>query len=504
MIPFTVREFNAVKTNEKLLSDSLHYHRMAPKNVEIEDFSSFSEQVISQLADGEDVDGWFLGTDLGVIADFDVLWFGDGILINLDLKHERTPDMNPRIIKKFQQQSRFIRLLNMEHLINITYVSSEKQMFIVKDNSLEKISFESLVQVLLKCQSSTSENLIANLSSKDYLVSPITDVEAFLNGEYWLTEDQERISESCMRPGVFGVQGEAGSGKTLIAYDLAKKLNKNKNVLFIFSGNLRSAHQILQNKLSSVDFISAKHVKDQELDKYDYVMVDEAQRLYEDSRKKVATWAEKNFESHTVIFFYDMKQALGRKDSGNHMHSLCVSFQKRKKGTIYQLKKGLRSNPSIHAFVRQVMSLEKKPPKDVGLENIRACVEVRYFKCAKDSFGWLESQIKQDYLFIVPTPSSYDESSSDAFKRYASDYKETHSVIGGEYDSVVTYLDESVSYDNKGHLQGSYKEYYHIMNESYVNMSRAKEHLALAIINNPDVYQAITEIVLNQNSFKPK
>ncbi|WP_436450746.1 DNA/RNA helicase domain-containing protein [Loigolactobacillus coryniformis] len=501
MIPFTIREFLSLSVSEKLLTDAFGYHRMNPKPIEIKDFILFSKLFVDELESDQDVDGWYLGTDLQVIADFDVLWYGKKLILNLDLKDRRNEHMDSSVIDKFKKQSRVIRLVPTYKVINVTFVASERKLFVLKDDNLSEITFDYLAELLSAfITNEKPHNLIGELKSSDYIVSPLTDVEKFLTGKYWLTEDQEIIKQKCMQKGIYAVRGDAGSGKSLIAYDLASKLNINQKVLFVFAGTLRIAHRKLGEALQNITFIGAKTLNDIDLDQYDCVILDEAQRLYNNQRKKVVMWAEQNFKTHTIIFFYDVDQALSPKDAGNLMNSIVESFERRRIGERFFLHKGLRSNPSIHAFVRQLRFLGKRPPMDVGIENILAAVEVRYFSTAADAMSWIHQQIENGYKFIVPTPSSYNKSSSDSFRSMQNEYSNTHDVIGGEFNNVVTYIDDQVHYTNDGHLEGSNTEYYQIRNEVYVNMSRAKSHLALAIINNIDVYQAITEVIFGSRA----
>ncbi len=148
------------------------------------------------------------------------------------------------------------------------------------------------------------------------------------------------------------------------------------------------------------------------------------------------------------------------------MNSVMKSWIRRKLSVRFVLNKGLRSNPIIHAFVRELFALEKKLPLDVGIDDMLKSVEVRYFSTHQAAFYWIEKRIDQGYQFIVPTPSTYSKSSSDAFSMMSTDFLNTHEVIGGEFDDVVTYLDEKISYGNDGHLKGDFGEYYTIKNET--------------------------------------
>lgn len=505
IVPLSIRESISVFSDKGLTDGALGYHKMNPKSVEIDDFLAFSNQLVEDFNADEDSDGWFLGTDLGVIPDFDALWFGDGVVINLDLKHEKIGEMEEKLRNKFEKQAGVFNLFENLEILQLVYIASERKLLQYSKLGFTSFSFKTLSEKLRKFAAvDNPKNIIAAIEPSDYLVSPISNVEKFLQGRYWLTPDQESIAEKCSQNGLYAVRGPAGSGKSLIAYDLARRLSETKKILFVFSGSLRPAHTRLEQELPNASFISAKSFKEMDIDGFDCILVDEAQRLYAKERIKLVTWAEAHLKDHTIVVFYDVNQALGRKDAGNLMNSVVNSWIHRKLAVQFVLNKGLRSNPSIHAFVRELFALEKKPPLDVGIDDMLKSVEVRYFSTHQAAFYWIENRINQGYQFIVPTPSTYNKSSSDAFSEMSADFLNTHNVIGGEFEDVVTYLDERISYGNDGHLKGDFGEYYTIKNETYVNMTRAKSHLAIAIINNPDVYQAITHVVFARESKEDK
>ncbi|WP_349516131.1 hypothetical protein [Leuconostoc suionicum] len=62
-------------------------------------------------------------------------------------------------------------------------------------------------------------------------------------------------------------------------------------------------------------------------------------------------------------------------------------------------------------------------------------------------------------------------------------------------DNVVTYMDDFIEYSQKGIIESKSREYYYLDHEIYVNLTRARNKLALAIINNPDLYKGIMDII---------
>ncbi|RXT26844.1 hypothetical protein BVJ53_05690 [Lacticaseibacillus chiayiensis] len=233
MTPFSLREYLAISENPALLNDALKYHRMTQKSKESEDFRAFLSVLSESLDKAKDIDGWFLGTDLGVVPDFDVLWYGQKFVLNINLKHVWLSTMSKKTVRTFKTQARIFRLLSPDLLVcNIVFDAHEKTFFKLENDSLIEISVNYLLK-LMNGKNGLQQNQVANLSSSSFLISPLTDTEGFLSDKYWLAEDQESIKQVCSQPGVFGVQGKAGSGKSLIAFDLAKSLN-GKKMFYLF------------------------------------------------------------------------------------------------------------------------------------------------------------------------------------------------------------------------------------------------------------------------------
>ena len=91
----------------------------------------------------------------------------------------------------------------------------------------------------------------------NYLISPFNSTEAFMDGNYFLTSAQEKVKEEMLleldeTPFMFFcLSANAGTGKTLTMYDIAKSfIEKGKKVLIIHCGILNQGHEALKSKVS--------------------------------------------------------------------------------------------------------------------------------------------------------------------------------------------------------------------------------------------------------------
>ena len=150
-------------------------------------------------------------------------------------------------------------------------------------------------------------------------MSPFNSTDEFLKNKYFLTQQQEGIKKQIIdRPGnnnkanFFAVIGGAGTGKTLLTYDIAKTMiSDGKKVLLIHCGQLNDGHNKL-NAIQNWEIIPIKHYSNYDLGAYGLVIVDEAQRLYsgqlDDIKQKILQM------NGNCIFSYDKLQTLSAQE----------------------------------------------------------------------------------------------------------------------------------------------------------------------------------------------
>ncbi|EKZ0151365.1 DUF2075 domain-containing protein, partial [Enterococcus faecalis] len=380
---------------------------------------------------------------------------------------------------------------------NFIFFSESKELYkySIEEDCFEKITMEKFLR-LIDINSPSQENKINTLTPKEYLISPLEDIEKFFKGVYYLTESQQFIvNEIIFKNGIFGVTGIPGSGKTLVAYDLLRRIDRQCEVkaLMIFGGRIREQHKEMEKRFNNVHFVSAKDVNEEILNSHDYIIIDEAQRMYKSTFSVIRSWGEVNRENKKIVFFFDCDQTLSRKDMGNMLKNYFQTLEKDEKGRNFKLSDNIRSNKYIASFVKQLQVLNKKPKKDIDILELREKIEVRFFRNADSAKPWIKSLQRKGYTFIAPTGDNHNAASVDQF--YDIKHINTHSIIGSEIDSVVTYIDNNVVYTPQGILTKHNREYYYLEKEIYVNISRAREKLALAIVGNYDVYSAIMEVI---------
>lgn len=500
------------------LNEVFACHQTNCKPVERKDFYWFAKNLIKELPNTIDISGWLLGVSFEPLPDLDAVLFTNTLSIDLELKDKIDTQNLGDIKKKFNKQSRLFKKINEKiPTLYLVYIAKENKLYCYSHEEKkykEDYSFKELAESL-KNVKPQENNPIKKLSRSEFLISPLDNINEFINNEYFLDSPQEDVKNELFQyginrhGGIFGVEGAAGTGKSLIAYDLVKTLNTTP-ILFIYPGDLKEKHKSFNQHFSNLKFCSGKDLTENLLNKYPIIIIDEAQRLYHDDPRNtlgiLTNWIKKNYNDHTVIFFFDVYQSLGPKDCGQLLHNLCKTYEKDGKGKLLYLNASIRSNNNIFYFVRNLFDLKKKAPKWITTLDYKQNIEVKYFADSTDSLDWIKLKIQEGYHFLLPTKDRFNNTLIDKYDPLEEYSKNTHHAIGEENNKIITVIDKSVKYTTDGQIEENpiikSDYFYYIDHELYVNMTRAREKLAIAIIDNFDVYKAIMEVIFEEKGKK--
>ncbi|HCX9179952.1 TPA: ATP-binding protein, partial [Staphylococcus aureus] len=111
-------------------------------------------------------------------------------------------------------------------------------------------------------------------------------------------------------------RGHAGTGKSLLLFDLAKEFhNQGKKVLLLFCGQLSNKYDLTDKfgfKISEISSyrrcLEDENINNKELDEADIIFIDEAQRIYDKQYRNLL----KKFPEKKIFFAYDPKQILAK------------------------------------------------------------------------------------------------------------------------------------------------------------------------------------------------
>ncbi|MFK5704972.1 DNA/RNA helicase domain-containing protein [Ligilactobacillus sp. LYQ139] len=514
MKSITLNEYLSLAGRNLLRQAEENYFHCNQKDVEIKTTITLFRLLKERIGMYNDITGFFFDTDINIVSDFDILRFTKSSIINIELKSSlRDQNVYKEVERKFRNQNRILRIVRPqeEQIHDVLFlIKNEKCDFYTHDvlsDSLKLIDIEEFIGYLElgSPDNAISENLVENLRPSDYLIDPIKKTDDFINDNYYLTQQQVQVKDDILhnrhKGNILGVKGNAGTGKTLVALDTAKSLSREgKNVLFIFSGTMKDGHKTLNSRLDNVTFIQAKSIYDTYLSAYDYIIVDEAQRLYLDQARMIGTFATNNPDKK-IIMFYDQNQSLSKKDGLYFINNLC-DYK-------VSLSKKIRSNLYITYFIDKIMyKVGVNKPAQIDLGKLSNYVTVRFFNSSRDAKPWIKEKIEEGFIFIKPSGDRLNKVSADSYLDIPF-FQDTHGVIGNQFSNVVTYIDEGLIYkkdDTNPHrpikLTKVSNDYYFLENEFYVNCSRATDNLALAIVNNEEIYKHIISSVFNFDANK--
>lgn len=405
--------------------------------------------------------------------EFDLLKITESVCLNIEVK---SGDVSAEKIKRqLRQNTHYLKLFNKQTLLSFLFISSTMSVFTLDEqNELVKASLRNVADAIMSLGSVDRIDLDKVFLPSNILVSPLNSTDRFLQEDYLLTEHQENIKKAVLSyvktntQGRFaGITGGPGTGKTLLIYDIARKIAESKKILMVHSGILCDGHYALNAALDNIKIISAKELRLREIRDVDVVIVDEAHRLYTDSLDKVKRWVER---AETIcLFSYDAEQTLSssekRRRTAESIDALCVQ-------NVYKLKNKIRTNKELALFITCLRDLTKYRD-EYSFPNVTIVYEPDKTKALERAKAF-ESQ---GYTYISFTASFYNHELDYQRGEY-----NTHNVIGQEFEGVCMVLDYNW-YHNNGRLTGRQHPNPDYLFEQllYQGLTRVRSKLALVI-----------------------
>ena len=441
----------------------------------------------------DDCEGFIFGYLVPQLnKEFDLIKITKDYVLNIELKSQ--PKDEQGILKQLSQNNHYLKLFG-KNVYCFTFVSSTNKLYKILDEELKEATFEEL-KILCSMEYVGDIDFDEIFAPKHILVSPLNDANRFLNGDYLLTENQENIKRRIFSkindlkfPCFIGLTGGPGTGKTLLLYDIAKELSQTRKVLVVHSGMLCKGHNTLEEGIPNVKIIDAKKLRTCAINDVDYLLIDEAQRLYETTLDKVENWVIEN-EAFCLIS-YDPLQRLSHYENNSNtvdkITELC-------RDNTEKLTNKIRTNKEMSLFIRCLFDL-----KEIKKSNVSNCIKV--FSCIKIFYEPRENEAiklaeflnNEGYQYIGFTTSYYVNELN-----YQKGEINTHSVIGQEFDKVCMIMDSHFFYkDNKLMARQHPNPDYIFTKLLYEGITRARSGLAL-IITDKDLFKNILSL-FNKN-----
>jgi len=446
------------------------------RRAEIEDLRILTKVLSDTGCSIRALDRFYVGYKIPQIGkEFDLLRLGRKCIINIELKNNCTEQ---KIEKQLVRNHYYLSFIGRK-VYAFTFVSSSRQLyFLGGDDKLKKANISQLIGILDSQEIDDAQVLDALFDPSDYLVSPFNSTKRFLDGKYFLTQQQEDVKsqiiasmDSAKAAKFFSIIGSAGTGKTLLVYDIAKNIIDSKGTpLIIHCGQLNDGHVELKNSGWAITPI--KNYSNHDLSNYDLVVIDEAQRIYADQLDNIIKKVK--LAKCCCIFSHDKLQTLAtweeRQDITTKIASISQIVQ-------YKLSEKIRTNKEIAAFIKMLFN-NKKALTISRTGNI----EVNYFDTIEDAKAYLDALDEREWKVLRFTPSQYHK---EHHEKYSEPTKRTsHEVIGQEFDHVAVTIDRFFSYKDNGDLIYEGGAYYAPTKMLFQNITRARKKLNIVIIRN--------------------
>lgn len=442
------------------------------------------------------LDGYYVGFSIPQIAnEFDLLRFGTDYIVNIELKSKLPEESKiETIITQMHKQHYYLKFLEKPLKI-YTYIEDDGiYCYNAENNSVESIEPQRLVDVLV------SQNVDFDLDPdklfkpSNYLVSPFNKVDRFMSGEYFLTTDQAKKKKEILDSIdnneylFFCISADAGTGKTLLTYDIAKTYQEcGKSVLVLHCATLNEG-QFELNKSHGWNIKCVSVLRTTELDSViedpDLIVVDEAHRIRKHQLDALVQYvAERNI---SVLFSYDTKQYL-KDNETRDIHAYLMEFYPQNTSQVRKLTTKIRTNKKMASFIHNMMSIGSSKD-NLDYEDIT----IEYFSCVQDAQNYLNYlDCSGEWKAITFTPSQYSSEPVDSLSCLCE--QKAHGVIGQEFDKVVFAMDSNFRYGENNRLAVR-TNYYSLKGMLYQIVTRAVNELKIIVINNPELYQKLISI----------
>ncbi|MCC9009108.1 DNA/RNA helicase domain-containing protein [Pseudomonas putida] len=416
----------------KSFDEFMQFHGITLRKGELEDLSNLVVELDYSPGEMKIFDDFYLGYKIPQIGkEFDLLRFSENTIINIELKSSCSEEK----AKNQLIRNRYYLKFTEKKVRTFTYISDKNELYELDENSNFTIAKISTLKSLLKRQEpSKIEAIDALFDPSNYLVSPFNSTEKFLDDEYFLTHQQEEYKSKIIKSvgasakaHFVSITGSAGTGKTLLVYDVAKELQGvGYKIAIIHCGQFNDGHLKLKSK--GWDIFEIRNYRSCKLATYDTIIIDEAQRIKKEQLELIV--AEIKDANKVCIFSYDKAQTLSKKeersDIGAEINKITLDH--------YSLSEKIRTNKEIADFIKALFN----NTRNHALSN-KGNIEVAYFSNVEDAKSYLSSLSNQEWEVIRFTPSQYHPEHHE--KYFNQTGNTSHKVIGQEFDQVAIPID---------------------------------------------------------------
>ncbi|HBV23744.1 MAG TPA: ATP-binding protein [Jeotgalicoccus sp.] len=447
---------------------------------------------IEVINDYSMLDGFHVGYTIDKIGkEFDLLKITDENVLNIEFKST----FNLEKIQKQQRKNHYYLKALEKNLIILTFEAENKNIYKLHNDESVLITVEEINEILKSVEQHEPFNNLDNLfEPSKYLISPFNQSDRFLNSEYFLTDQQVEFKKQIRNYNklIQIIKGNPGTGKTLLLYDLIKEaIEDDKKIMTVHCGELNEGHKyiIANNKWDIRSPHRSWIERDEEFEELEIIFLDEAQRLYPYQLDKIIDAARVN--GIKLVVSLDPRQYLRSNEENFRNYEKLLNLSD--SVSVYKLSQKIRTNRELASFTKCIFSGENY--WNINYESI----SIDYLDNQDDFEKIIRDLERIGWNYLEYTHSRYTKGityQKFTYNLYQS--KNSHRVIGQEFDKVVIVLDESFSLDDEGDfIVYNGPSYYDTRQMLYQNITRARDQIKFIIYNNPKLYEKLLRIITN-------
>ena len=396
------------------------------------------------------LDGFYFSFTIAHISkEFDLLKIsGDGeAVLNIELKSENVEES--RILKQLSQNRYYLSHISRS-IYSFTYVMETDTVYSLNDRGYMRVCrMEDLADVL--CRPAFSEYVEKDLDqyfrASDYLISPAAEPDRFLSGSYFLTNQQAEFKRRTMT------------------------LSKKKRVLLITGGTLQKGHKVLDERLKNVFIRTADSFTEGE--KWDYLFLDEANRISEEVFKQIMEYVQKMripgimaYDPHVLTDAYGKLAEAEKRII--HYSTLLLEFT----GNI-------RINRPIFSFLQNLFHTKEKA-RSVDY----SCIDVLYAGNREEAEAILSYYREKGYRKI--TLPGEDTRICEGIGE--------EEIVGNEFDCIMLVMDSRFYYDSDKRLRCRGEAAEEAPGLLYEAISRTRERLCILVLEDEKLFDRILSV----------
>lgn len=496
--------FNITRIQDAKIIDLLlcfECNKTIEKRHEFKSLKLFVDKMVEYGLNIQDLEGFYLNYQIPQISkEFDLIKISENYVLNIELKSKY---VEVHQIKKQLIQNQYYLSVCQKNIIQYSIITDDFKCYKVEKEELVNADPNEIVNTLKKLNTIYEINIDEMFCPKKFLISPLNDFGKFMEKQYYLTSQQEKIKSDILKEiqdennNFFKLSGDAGTGKTLLLYDIAVELANHYKIIIFHCGKLpkeNHLNKIHSNiKIKEIETINYYLNNNFESNKFDFIFIDESQRIYPDQFNDIVNYVNTNKKK--CVLSIDPKKTLSNFENRNNINDKIKEF---KNLVIHNLSNKIRISGEIYSFTRLLFDLNEKPKMKKNYSNIDILYANNETE-AKQIIHYYENT--KNYIFINYTASFYVSSS---ISDYSTEYH-THNVIGQEFDNVMMLINEDFYYENnklcaKPHPNPDYL-YVKLL---YQGATRAREKLCLVVKNNLDFYEKILQTLRSITNIEGK